>query len=125
MDEQLMNGRRTFSLPSDQVLLLDIIKIEFLSIEIWAINDDNPNNNYSHFIADNFKDSIGSFVDKPILGYFSQGDFKAHEGKMTKDPETEVMFWDNGEQILGLIRGKDKVEIKEKDGKQWITTTAL
>lgn len=125
MDEQLMNGRRTFSLPSDQVLLLDIIKKEFLSIEIWAINDDNPNNNYSHFIANNFKDSIGSFVDKPILGYFSQGDFKAHEGKMTKDPETEVMFWDNGEQILGLIRGKDKVEIKEKDGKQWITTTAV
>lgn len=125
MDE-IMN-RRTFSLQSDQLLLKEVIKKEFLAIEIWAVNDDNPNNNFSHFVAEDLNQSLASFVDKPILGYFAQGDFKAHEGKVAKDPENDITYWDNskGEQILGVIRSKDKVEVREKDGKKWIVVSAV
>lgn len=126
LDEKLL-GRQTFDLQSDRLLLKEIIKKEFLAIEIWAINDDNPNNNYSHFVAEDYAKSLPSFVDKPILAYFAQGDFKAHEGKNAKDDEMDITYWDNskGEQILGFIRAKDKVEIREKEGKQWIVTTAV
>lgn len=126
LNEKLTN-RQTFDLQSDRLLLKEIIKKEFLAIEIWAINDDNPNNNYSHFVAEDYGKSLPSFVNKPILGYFDQGDFKAHEGKIAKDKEMDIIYWDNskGEQILGFIRNDDKVEIREKDGKKWIVTSAV
>ena len=124
LDEKLL-GKQTFDLQSDRILLKEIIKKEFLAIEIWAINDDNPNNNYSHFVADDYSKSLPSFINKPILGYFAQGDFKAHEGKNAKDEEMDVTYWDNKEQILGFIRDKDKVEVREKEGKKWIVTTAV
>ena len=126
LEEKLLN-KQTFDLQSNRILLKNVIKKEFLAIEIWAINDDNPNNNYSHFVAEDYGRSISSFVNKPILGYFSQGDFKAHEGKIAKDKEMDITYWDNtnGEQILGFIRDKDVVEIREKEGKQWIVTTAV
>ena len=126
LNEKLIS-RQTFDLQSDRLLLKEVIKREFLAIEIWAINDDNPNNNYSHFVSDDYARSLPSFVYKPILGYFSQGDFKAHEGKNTHDTEMDVNYWDNskGEQILGVIRNKDKIEIREKDGKKWIVVSAV
>ena len=124
LDEKLLS-KQTFDLQSDRILLKEIIKKEFLAIEIWAINDDNPNNNYSHFVADDYSKSLPSFINKPILGYFAQGDFKAHEGKNAKDEEMDVTYWDNKEQILGFIRDKDKVEVREKEGKKWIVTTAV
>ena len=126
LEEKLLN-RQTFDLQSDRLLLKEIIKKEFLAIEIWAINDDNPNNNYSHFVAEDYAKSMPSFVDKPILGYFAMGDFKAHEGAIAKDKEMDITYWDNskGEQILGFIRAKDLVEVREKDGKKWIVTTAV
>ena len=126
LDEKLL-GKQRFDLQSDRLLLKEIIKKEFLAIEIWAINDDDPNNNYSHFVAEDYARSLPSFVDKPILGYFAQGDFKAHEGQIAKDDEMDISYWDNskGEQILGFIRDKDKVEVREKEGKKWIVTTAV
>ena len=125
LNEKLI-GRQTFDLQSDRILLKEIIKKEFLGIEIWAINDDNPNNNFSHFVPEYYSKSMPSFINKPILGYFAQGDFKAHEGSNAKDTEMDITYWDNKEQILGFIRdNKDTVEVREKEGKKWIVTTAV
>jgi len=124
INEKLM-GKRTFDLQSDEVLLKKYVEKQVLEIEIWAINDDNPNRNYSHFVAEDFEKNIPTFINKPILGYFSQGDFKAHEGTNKRDVENDIEYFDNQEQILGFIRANDKVEVREKDGKKWIVTTAI
>lgn len=126
--EQNLLGKRTFDLQSDKLFLKEAMKKSFLFIELWAVSDDNPNNNYTHFIAEDYNNSLQSFIDKPILGYFTKedGDFKAHEGKIEKDDSNGIMFWDNfgGEKILGFIRDKDKIEVRQKDGKNWIVVNA-
>ena len=63
--------------------------------------------------------SLDSFKNKPILGYFEDGDFVSHNGKWAKDPETQMDYWDTlgtrGERILGLIRNDDEVKIVEDE----------
>ena len=51
-----------------------------------------------------------------MLGYFDQGDFKAHQGVTKKDQETDITYWDNtnGEQILVSRMNKNKKFQKEQ-----------
>lgn len=117
-----------FELNSDQIRVRDILgKKHFLEIEIFAISDENPNRNKSHFTLEAMKDGLESFKNKPILGFFNKGDFVSHQGRANYDPEYDLEYWDNsdGEQILGFIRDEDQIEIVERNGLDWIRCTAM
>lgn len=120
---------KCFELDSNQIRIRDILTDKnFLEIEIFAISDANPNRNKSHFTLEAMQKCLGSFNDKPILGFFNkQGDFESHNGRVAYDPEEQVDYWDNsnGEQILGFIRQTDRKEIVERDGLHWICCTAM
>ena len=108
-----------FELNSDQIRVRDILgKKHFLEIEIFAISDENPNRNRSHFTLEAMKNGLESFKNKPILGFFNKGDFVSHQGRANYDPEYDLEYWDNsdGEQILGFIRDEDQIEIVERNG---------
>lgn len=117
-----------FELNADQIRVRDILgKKHFLEIEIYAISDAYPNNNKSHFTLNSLKNSVDTFIDKPILGFFNKGDFVAHQGRANYDPELDLEYWDNsdGEQILGFIREGDQREVVEHNGLNWIRCTAM
>lgn len=117
-----------FELNSDQIRVRDILgKKHFLEIEIFAISDENPNRNRSHFTLEAMKNGLESFKNKPILGFFNKGDFVSHQGRANYDPEYDLEYWDNsdGEQILGFIRDEDQIEIVERNGLDWIRCTAM
>lgn len=117
-----------FELNSDQIRVRDILgKKHFLEIEIFAISDENPNRNRSHFTLEAMKNGLESFKNKPILGFFNKGDFVSHQGRANYDPEYDLEYWDNsdGEQILGFIRDEDQIEIVERNGLNWIRCTAM
>ena len=94
-----------------------------------AISTANPNRNKSWFTRESMEASLDTFKNKPILGYFENGDFVSHNGEWKEDPETDVDYWDTltgkGERPLGLIRGDDEVKIvdDEKTGLSWIVLT--
>ena len=90
-----------------------------------VISDANPNVNKSWFTPESMEDALPNFVNKPILGYFENGDFVSHDGEWNYDTETQMNYWDTlgkkGERILGVIRESDGVEIVEgDDGLKWI-----
>ena len=119
--------RLSFGVDADQIVIKKLCNKDFLELSMKAISSANPNRNGSWFTPESMVASIDSFKNKPILGCFHDGDFESHNGKWMKDPETEVNYWDTlttkGEQVLGLIREGDNVEIVEKDGLSWITFT--
>ena len=93
-----------------------------------AISSANPNRNGSWFTKESMERSIGTFVNKPILGYFKQGDFVSHNGEWKVDGETDLPYFDTwdteGERILGIIRESDERKIIQgSDGLYWITFT--
>lgn len=118
-----------FELSPEQLKIKGLLSNKnFISIEIYAISDDNPNNNGSHFTLTGMEEGKSTFIDKPILGFFNKsGDFESHNGKVGYDPELQQNYWDNsnGEQILGVIRESDTVQIVNYNGKNWIKCTAI
>lgn len=112
----------TFELTSKQLKYKDIFNKDFLELEFYAISDIDPNRNRTHFTLDSMKKAISSFVNKPILGFFKNGDFEEHNGSIGYDREEDREFFDTekGERILGLIRESDPIDIVEKDGLHWI-----
>lgn len=118
MENQILN----FELSSKQIKFKEIFNKQFVELEIYAISDIDPNRNNSHFVLDGMERAIPTMKNKPILGYFHNGDFEAHEGKMEYDFEIDKQFWntENGERPLGIIRESDPVEIVEKDGLYWV-----
>ena len=111
------NKRLSFEVEADQIDIKPILKKDFLELKIRAISTANPNRNGSWFTKESMEKSKDSFRNKPILGYFENGDFVSHNGEWEEDPETGMDYWDTlgkkGERILGLIREQDEVKIVE------------
>lgn len=123
------NRKLCFEVNTDSIKIKKLLKRDFLELSMKVISDANPNNNGSWFTVESMKKALPSFKNKPILGYFNNGDFVSHNGEWKKDTETNMEYWDTlgvqGERILGLIRCEDDVKIEKNpdDGLNWITLT--
>ena len=122
------NTKLSFAVDASQIDIKPILKKDFLELSMKAISSANPNRNNSWFTREAMERAIqnNSFVNKPVLGYFENGDFVSHNGEWNYDSETEMSYWDTlgkqGERILGMIRESDPVRIVEDDkGLSWIT----
>lgn len=118
-----------FDVDGSQIdMTKSILKKEFLELRMRAISTANPNRNNSWFTKESLLGSKDSFKNKPILGYFENGDFVSHNGEWKEDPETNMDYWDvtevrRGERPIGLIRDSDEVEVIDdpETGLSWIT----
>jgi len=122
------NTRLFLEVDADQISVTQLLKKDFLELQMRAISSANPNRNGSWFTKESMERSIGTFVNKPILGYFKQGDFVSHNGEWKVDGETDLPYFDTwdteGERILGIIRESDERKIIQgSDGLYWITFT--
>lgn len=120
----------SFEVDASQIDIKPILKKDFLELSMKAISSANPNRNNSWFTEESMERSKGTFVNKPILGYFENDDFVSHNGDWRHDSETEMDYWDTlgkkGERILGVIRESDEVKIvKDRKGLSWITFTCM
>jgi len=114
-----------FDIDASTIDIKPLLRKDFLELSMKAISSANPNRNNSWFTRESMEKSIDTFRNKPILGYFENGDFVSHNGEWTSDSETQMEYWDTlgkkGERILGLIRSEDEVKIVEdKNGLSWI-----
>lgn len=121
-----------FNLNSESLRIKEILRNrDFIKVEIWAISDQYPNNNDSHFPLATMEENIKekNFYDKPVLGKFNtlRGDYEEHNSETKYDPElnSEYEEYEDGETPMGFIRNTDEVRIVEKDGEHWIVFTAV
>lgn len=124
----MTNKRLLLEVDASQIDVKQLLQKDFLELSMKAISSANPNINKSWFTRESMERSLDSFVNKPILGYFENGDFVSHNGEWAHDNETEMDYWDTlgkkGERILGIIRESDEVKIIEDDnGLSWVTFT--
>ena len=122
----MSNGiRLSFGVEADSISLHSLYNRDFLELQMRAISTANPNLNGSWFTKASLENSIDSFKNKPILGYFnSDGDFEGHNGVWRHDLETGLDYWDtkDGEQILGIIRENDDIRVVEgENGLSWLS----
>ena len=122
------NKKLYFDVDGTQIDIKSILKKEFLELRMRAISTANPNRNNSWFTKESLLASKDSFKNKPILGYFENGDFVSHNGEWKEDPETKIDYWDTtevrkGERPIGLIRDSDEVDVIDdpETGLSWIT----
>lgn len=122
MDNKQIENVLKFDLSPKQIRFKDILNKEFIELEVWAISTIYPNRNKSHFTVNSLINAIPNVKNKPIVGFFKNGDFTTHEGTADYDPEYKNKFWntERGERILGWIRESDPVEVVEKDGLHWL-----
>lgn len=126
-----MEGKKilSFDVDASQIDIKPLLKKEFLELTMRAISTANPNRNNSWFTKESLIASIGTFKNKPILGYFENGDFVSHNGQWKKDPETRMEYWDTldtkGERPIGIIRSEDEVKVvdDEETGLSWACLT--
>ena len=83
-----------FDVDGTQIDIKSILKKEFLELRMRAISTANPNRNNSWFTKESLLGSKDSFKNKPILGYWENGDFVSHNGEWKEDPETKLDYWD-------------------------------
>ena len=119
------NTKLSFAVDASQIDIKPILKKDFLELSMKAISTANPNRNNSWFTLEAMEKAKKTFVNKPILGYFENGDFVSHNGDWEYDTETGMSYWDTlgtqGERILGLIRESDPIVIEQDDkGLYWI-----
>ena len=121
-----------FNLNSESLRIKEILRNrDFIKVEIWAISDQYPNNNASHFPLATMEENIKekNFYDKPVLGKFNtlRGDYEEHNSETKYDPElnSEYEEYEDGETPMGFIRNTDEVRIVEEDGEHWIVFTAV
>lgn len=122
------NKKMFFSVDANKMSIKSILKKEFLELSMRAVSSANPNANNTWFTPESLEEAIPSFYNKPILGYFENGDFVSHNGVWNSDKELGLQYWDTlgsrGERILGLIRSEDTVEIvQDETGVSWINLT--
>lgn len=89
-----MKEKKTFSFEVDasQIDIKPLLKKEFLELTMKAISTANPNRNNSWFTKESLINSIDTFKNKPILGYFENGDFVSHNGQWKTDAETNIEY---------------------------------
>lgn len=114
-----------FDVDAGSIDIKQLLQKDFLELSMRVISNANPNVNNSWFTTESMEKGIKTFANKPILGYFENGDFVSHDGEWDYDEETDMDYWNTlgkkGERILGLIRESDEVKIVEgKDGLDWI-----
>jgi len=116
-----------FDVDATQIDIKSILKKEFLELRMKAISTANPNRNNSWFTKESLLASKDSFKNKPILGYWENGDFVSHNGEWKEDPDTNIDYWDTtdvrkGERPIGFIRESDEVEVVDDPdtGLSWI-----
>ena len=123
------NKKLYFDIDVSQIDIRPILKKEFLELTMKAISTANPNRNNSWFTRESLVASIDTFKNKPILGYFENGDFVSHNGEWREDPETQQDYWDTsgvkGERAIGFIRESDEVQVVDdpKTGLSWAVLT--
>lgn len=119
-----------FEVDSNQIKIKKLLGQEFLELQMNAISNVNPNLNKSWFTLESMEKALPTFKNKPILGFFENGDFVSHNGQWRKDLETNMPYWDTlglrGERILGVIREQDEVKItQDENGLSWITLNCV
>lgn len=120
-----------FELSPQNLRIKNVLRNDFVAIDVYAISDVYPNRNNSHFTANSLRDAVPTFYNKPALGAFNvqKNDFKAHEMELKWDNELQQDYFDftNGrcEVPLGVIRSEDTVEIVELDGQTWVHFTCV
>ena len=69
-----------FELSPENIKIKNILKKDFLEIEMKAISTAYPNRNNSHFTRESLVKAIPTVYNKPILGSFSveADDFREH-----------------------------------------------
>ena len=120
-----------FELSPQSLKIKNVLRNDFIAIDVYAISDVYPNRNNSHFTIQAMKDAKPTFYNKPALGAFdvSHDDFKAHEMEYKWDNELQQDYFDftNGkcEVPLGVIRSEDLVEVVEYNGQTWVHFTCV
>ena len=127
MDKKVLK----FELSPQSLKIKNVLKNDFIAIDVYAISDVYPNRNNSYFPVSAMQNAKPTFYNKPALGAFdvTHDDFKAHEMEYRWDNELQQDYFDftNGkcEIPLGVIRGEDLVEIVEHDGQTWVHFTCV
>ena len=122
-----------FDLSSSSIKIKELMQTkDFIMIELWAISDEYPNNNTSHFPYETMKTNVKNkvFYNKPILGKFNNItlNYESHNSRNKYDPEYDITYkdYEDGERPLGVIRESDNVRIETDDnGLHWIVFTAI
>lgn len=122
-----------FNLEASSLKIKEIINTkDFIAVEIWAISDEYPNNNTSHFPYKSFQETIDKkvFYNKPILGKFNNvtNNYEVHNSTNKYDSEYDVIYkdYEDGERPLGVIRESDNIRIETDEyGNHWIVFTAV
>lgn len=124
-----MESKKIFlEADASQIDIKPLLRKDFLELSMKAISSANPNRNNSWFTPESMEKALPTFRNKPILGYFENGDFVSHNGDWKHDNETEMDYWDTlgqkGERILGSIRESDEVKVvQDKNGLSWVALT--
>ena len=109
------SNRLLLEVDASSIDVRQLLQKDFLELSMRAISSANPNRNNSWFTPESMVAALPSFINKPILGYFENGDFVSHNGEWGYDSETELDYWDTlgnkGERVLGLIRESDTVNV--------------
>lgn len=127
MDKKVLK----FELSPQSLKIKNVLKNDFIAIDVYAISNVYPNRNNSYFPVSAMQDAKPTFYNKPALGAFdvAHDDFKAHEMEYRWDNELQQDYFDftNGkcEVPLGVIRSEDLVEIVEHDGQTWVHFTCV
>lgn len=127
MDKKVLK----FELSPQSLKIKNVLKNDFIAIDVYAISDVYPNRNNSHFPVVAMREAVPTFYNKPALGAFdvNKDDFKSHDMEYKWDNELQQDYFDftNGkcEVPLGVIRGEDLVEIVERNGQNWVHFTCV
>ena len=97
---------------------------DFLKVTLMAVAE-GKNLNKSIFTLEGMKVNKDTFINKPILCAFPNGQIgDNHNFEIAVDPETsqeyQTFLGKNSERPVGLIPESSNIRIEEIDGKNWI-----
>lgn len=75
------NTKLIFAIDASDISIKPLLQKEFLELSMKAISTAKPNRNNSWFTKEALEKGISTFKNKPILGYFDNGDFESHNGQ--------------------------------------------
>ena len=125
-----------FDLSNKNIKIKELLSGDFLALDVWAINNDYPNNNGSTFTVEGMREAIPTVSNKPVMGHFNyeddkEGDFRAHDDNgIHYDDELQEYYLDytkNSEVALGVIRESDNVTVEhdKKTDKYWMRISCV
>ena len=125
-----------FDLSNKNIKIKELLSGDFLALDVWAINNDYPNNNGSTFTVEGMREAIPTVFNKPVMGHFNyeddkEGDFRAHDDNgVHYDDELQEYYLDytkNSEVALGVIRESDNVTVEhdKKTDKYWMRISCV